>query len=266
MANKSRSKAESDRLAYFLFAGMAVVALLIGGFFAWRTSLPVASGELQCIDGKPGNAVAILVDKSDEFTPAQQDELQRLFERIEAGLIENDLLSIYILNEPDSMKKKPSFAMCVPKRSGNSLYENDKRIRAAFDRRFGEKLHEILGGAVEAETADASPILEMVQRISRASYFQAGEGGKRKLYIISDMMQHTNGYSFYSQPISIQEFSESSYGKALLTDADLSMSEVTLVVIPRSEISFDRSQDLKKFWIDVLRRLNVASVDKQVLP
>lgn len=266
MANNKRTKAESDKIAYLLFAGMAVAALLIGGFFAWRSNLPVASGDLQCINGKPGNAIAILVDKSDTFTPAQQDELKRLFDKIEAGLIENDLLSIYILNEPDSMKKKPSFAMCVPKRNGNSFYENDKRIRAAFDHRFGEKLHEIVDGVVESQSADSSPILEMVQRISRASYFQPGEGGNRRLYIISDMMQHTNGYSFYNNPISLKDLSSSDYGKTLLTDTNLSMSEVTLVVIPRSEIPYERSQDLKRFWIDLLRRLNVATFNSQVLP
>lgn len=264
---RSRSAAREDRLGLLIIAGVVIACLGIGIWVGLQSQKPKPSGDMGCLNGQAGNVVAVLVDKSDSFTEAQQDEVRRLFGKIVEGLQENDLLSIYILSDERAMEAKPAFAMCAPKRDGNPLYENRKRIKQAFDKGFGNRLNSIIEGSIQSQSVESSPLLEMVQRISRSSYFEPQPERKRDLYVLSDMMQHTKGFSFYSQKVSLEGLTATDYGKSLLADTSLSGTTVQLIIIPRpGEVGFDKSQDVKKFWIDYLRQMKVAAVNPRVLP
>lgn len=249
-----------------LWAIMVVGVISVVATLVYLNGRPSAKGPLGCIDGVPGGRVAILVDKSDPFTAAQQDELRQHFERIQDGFQVNDLVSIYLLNDADSANKKPTFARCMPPKTANALYAAKKKAEKKFDEEFGGKYAEIVEGSVAPSVAEQSPILEMIRRISRSSYFNEEPGKSRKLYVVSDMMQNVSGTSFFTQSVNFEDFSRSNYGQKILEDANLRGVDVTLIVIPRQETSFERMQEVKRFWIDYLRHQGAQNVKVSPLP
>jgi hypothetical protein len=81
------------------------------------------------------------------------------------------------------------------------------------------------------------------------------------------MMQHTGNFSFYKQKVSLEKLLATDYGKAIVSDSAMNGAEVHLVIIPRlNEVPFEKSQDVKRFWTDFMRKMNVSSVSVRVLP
>lgn len=257
---------QPDVTVRVLWAIMVVGVISVAATLFYLNGRPSAKGPLGCIDGVPGGRVAILVDKSDPFTAAQQDELRQHFEKIQDAFQVNDLVSIYLLNDADSANKKPTFARCMPPKTANSLYAAKAKTKKKFHEEFGSKYAEIVEGAVAPAEAEKSPILEMVRRISRSSYFNDEPGKIRKLYVVSDMMQNVSGTSFFTQSVRFEDFSSSGYGKKILEDANLKGVDVTLIVIPRQETPFERMQEVKRFWIDYLRHQGAQNVKVSTLP
>lgn len=255
-----------DNTARILWLIMAVGVIGVIGALIYLNGRPAAKGDLGCLNGVPGSRIAILVDKSDPFTPAQQDELKQYFERIQREFQVNDLVSIFQLNELDAMNKKPAFAHCVPQMEGSAVYENNRRIVLRFEEEFGNEFVDIVEGSIQSSEVEESPLLEMIRRISRSSYFKEEEGKARKLYVVSDMMQHVDAYSFYKQPVGFDAFRQSEYGKKILDDAALNGVAVDLMIIPRHEVTHERMQQVKRFWIDYLRSQGVRELKVSSLP
>jgi hypothetical protein len=260
------SKQELEKRGKLIISAVAVMTIMAAALAFWLSSKPHPEGDLGCIGRQAGNRVAILVDKSDNFTPAQQDELKRIFDEISAQLKQNDLLSVYMLDDPEAMNKKPSFSRCIPEKDANPLYENKQHVEARYKKDFGAGFNDIVEGAISSNSAEASPILEMIQRISRGYYFDKDTSHQRDIYILSDFIQHGKELSFYRQDPDFDSFLNSDYGKRMTTDTHLDGANVHLIAIPRSNISYDKMQKVRKFWIDYLRYEQVSSIKVDVLP
>ncbi len=260
------SSHKSDGATRALWGVMLISAIIIITALIFLSSRPTATGELGCLNGKPNGRIAILIDKSDPFTQAQQEELENYFEQITAELNENYLVSIFLLNEPEAMNKKPTFAHCVPKIDGNPLIAAPARIKAKFQSDFGKRFSEILHGSIEPGASDKSPILEMIKRISRSYYFKEEVGEIRKLYIVSDLMQNVEDYSFFKHNMDFEEFKKSGYGKKILDDSDLNGAIVAIKIVPQKNASYERTQQLKKFWIDYMIHQGVIEFKPDLLP
>lgn len=92
----------------------------------------------------------------------------------------------------------------------NELYQNPRMIRLRFEERFGEPLDTLLTDLTKGEVADRSPIMEMIRNVAYKGEFR-DETAKRRLILISDMLQHMPEYSHYRTPVDYEAFAKSRY-------------------------------------------------------
>jgi hypothetical protein len=189
------------------------VAIAVAGIFYWRHQV---AAERLVLDPKTycpvGGALArtvILVDLSDPITAIQQQKLENLIAsfavpgsplEVEAG----DMLELYLLkpNVTDQIPT-PTVSICNPG-DGEGISEftgNPRLARKRFEQRFATPLQEALVGLEAVEPANTSPLIEALRGIAVTSFeYDAKRGHENRLYVISDMLQHSAQLSLYKTP------------------------------------------------------------------
>ena len=117
-------------------------------------------------------------------------------------------------------RKSPSFRpisdLCRPPSHGNDLYENNRKITQDFYQRFLVPVTASLRQSLTTEVGEWSPILETLQLISRSQEIE--DGGHKTLILVSDMLQHTDGFSHYRDRRSYEDFLRSGFASDVKAD------------------------------------------------
>ena len=97
---------------------------------------------------------------------------------------------------------QPILSVCKPQNSANPLYQNARKINHQFESKYLKPVQSAIDGAVSESLGERSPIMEMIQYISTHTALN-GEGRVRpkRLILVSDLLQHSDGYSSYSNRI-----------------------------------------------------------------
>lgn len=111
---------------------------------------------------------------------------------------------------------RPSADLCRPPSRGNDLYENNRKITKDFYQRFLIPLTATLEQSLTADVGEWSPILETLQLVSRSQ--EIGDGGRKTLVLVSDMLQHSNGFSHYRDRRSYEDFVRSGFASDVKAD------------------------------------------------
>jgi hypothetical protein len=162
-----------------------------------------------CPTDRSFNRTVVIVDKTDLFTGAQSQFLKAEVIRLRDNMEMFEKLSIYVLSEANFASPKPVFEFCNPGsgEDANELYQNPRKLKRRFDERFGRPLDAVVETLVEGERSKTSPVMEMVKNVAFAEQIGDQEG-QTKLILISDMLQNTNGYSQYRDPIEFGRFKQ----------------------------------------------------------
>jgi hypothetical protein len=94
-------------------------------------------------------------------------------------------------------KLSPEPQVCRPPSSGSVVYENKRKIEKAYRDRFFVPLYGALDKQLAVELGERSPILEMLQYVSRTQDVKEYKGRKKTLVVVSDLLQHTALLSHY---------------------------------------------------------------------
>ena len=196
---------------------IGIVSLLaIGGtgyYFIQANNDPL--DEFQCsIKNGPNEVTAIIFDKSQTYTNDQVTDIKTSFNlwlsgkeaktknrSIDLSFFEQgNLIQLYVtdqenLNKPDGLK--PVTQLCVPKdfREANEWIENPIFLRQNY-----ENFITTFSSTIESLTEKAegkSPIMETFVRISNSESFQSHSDKPHNMFIVSDMLQHSDNYSHY---------------------------------------------------------------------
>ena len=111
---------------------------------------------------------------------------------------------------------RPSSDLCRPPSQGNDLYENNRKITKDFYQRFLVPVTAALEESLTTEVGEQSPILETLQLLSRSQ--EIADGGRKTLILVSDMLQHTGGFSHYGPRRSYDEFLRSGFAADVKAD------------------------------------------------
>jgi hypothetical protein len=111
---------------------------------------------------------------------------------------------------------RPRSAPCRPPSSGNELYENNRKIAKDFHRRFLIPVTTALEESLTNDVGEQSPIVETLQLISRSQ--EIDDGGRHTLIVVSDMLQHSGGFSHYGPGRSYDEFRRSGFAADVKAD------------------------------------------------
>ncbi len=247
----------NDRITYAVatLAGLILLALL--GWTAWAgyrsESDEVQIGADLCpIDPAETPAhVTFLLDVSDAIIGRNTDEVSRRIHRVADSLPRYGKLSIFDVHDLG----EPVVAICRPPSDAecNVLTENCREIGEAYRRDFtdplSDRMAEFFGNQISHNT---SPLIEAIRDVSSLTDFAAMPDGSKRLYIVSDMLQHTPGvYSHHRRPLvdGSAEFEELRNREFYaLNEPNLNGIEVNILYMLRRQYRTLQNDSHKMFW------------------
>ena len=179
---------------------LLVTILGVGGGlgYAWSQRDDVPRDRDHCPEASRIKAsIAVMVDRTDPFTIAQRDAVERIITDLADRMGTDERLALHVITgnaEDAAMPWAPpgaprGFRYCKSQdpRTVNKVTQTERFVRAEYDRNFGRPLASALAELLKGSAAPESPILESLDAL-----LSSGVAVDR-LVIISDLLQHING-------------------------------------------------------------------------
>ena len=201
--------------------GVGVFALLaVGGVLAATRVNPPLGEDLCPVDREPAAEVVVLLDATDPWNAMQRAAIRSEFERIRNGVPRFARVRLYALEEAADELPAPVVQLCNPGTAADfasvpilgrlsaRFFANPAQLER-WRGEFEAALDRMLGAVADDAGGRASPIMETIRGIAlevfpAATVGQARGGDApavdRRLYVFSDMLQHTAAYSHYRAP------------------------------------------------------------------
>jgi len=228
--------------------------------------------EFGCVvDESPPRHTIFLVDRTDNLTPAQNEELQDIIREVSldqsrlVDLPRYGLLSLYSFETigNDGMQLDLIFEYCKPPSfdDANEITETPSYYQRQYEETFGAALLEQTEILTVPNESQRSFLLESIA-FALASADYNGETPPRDLIIFSDMMQHSSLFTQYnpnpSAWLSAEEVLESDI--ADLSNLDLTGISVNIIYLPRANAVQTQGPRHRSYWETLLSDLGAESV------
>lgn len=267
MARRSRGGPISYLISWAIVA--AFLALIIGAFVLFaREQQDQASHDQRtsCRHDGEYNRTAILIDAGD---PLREDQIKGVREYIEdkicrrrkkdgeivcyglrLDLEPQEWVGMYVLDEHNAVFPPDPIVRCDLRgvEQANPLYDDREKIRRQLIERLRPMVEKVEGLTKEnIDEQSTSPILDMVRAV--ATHREYRSSGRRRLVIVSDMLQDTPEYSHRLEWPEFDSFRANPYARDFL-DRSLLDVEVTILYMTRDEKlqTEEYQQSHKVFW------------------
>ena len=238
----------SDRGPWF-WRGM--IALMLGVVFALFAVVafnqpPSLMADTSCrVDRNDPAHTIILIDQSDPFNPNDLDWVYEFVDAEARALPKYGRLTVMTPNAARPYDPKVVHYACSPGSASeaNPIFQNPKMVEQTWQGEFYAPLLESVEAALMDTRQPSSPLIEAVYSIADRADFQPGERGRR-VVLVSDLMQHSDGFSFYRAGADYEAYLDSELAelKPRLDDAD-----VVARIVPRQIYDLPVA-DVKAFW------------------
>ena len=229
-----KSRKPKNSLLSWVFIITAPLALISGAVFltTLRTNSEAISADTQCHKTILPEVTMILVDSSDSLDSVQIEVTISRILRIAEKQESFSRFDIYSAR-PDGLKLlSPIFQACIPPKPSSPLF-SDAKAAEEFETNFRLGLEEALGKAVGLPSSKTSPLLESIREASTSSFSRIPETTRRRLIVVSDMLQNSKAYTHYNGIKPFSDFKSSSgWAKAI---TNLENAQVTVFYIARPE-------------------------------
>jgi hypothetical protein len=140
---------------------------------------------------------------------------------------------------------KVIYVGCTPGSAAdaNPIMQNPKMIEAAWQNDFYAPLIETVENAMIEDRQPSSPITEAIYAIADRADFQEGRE-QRRIVLVSDLMQHSEGFSFYKVGADYDAFLSTDLAE---TFPKMSKIEVVARIVPRQMYDLPMGE-VKAFW------------------
>lgn len=166
-----------------------------------------------CPEEGRSKVVALLIDKTGGFSENQKRILTRAVDNEIDNLDVGVRLAIYEL-DPDTFNglSEPIFDKCKPRdgSDANVFVENQQMLAKQFNERFLGNVTEITQTAVNAEHASRSPIIEGLNDLATVYALEDTQRISR-IVVISDLLQHSDDFSFYRAKPNISDLDTTAF-------------------------------------------------------
>lgn len=203
-------------------------------------------------DVRPARVTAILVDTTDRVGPiSRTDILERLDVLVTASRTDEMMVAYEtsaIRRDPGS-PLPPLLTVCNPgdPDEASEWTQNPTLVRRQFEEGFRRPLERVFSDLVNLrEPAAQSPLMENVQAIA-VTVLAHHAAIERRLILISDLMQHSEHLSLYSQPLDYDAFDRTAGADAVRTNLRDAAVEI-LFVQQHEHRRFDGVGRLVQFW------------------
>lgn len=201
----------STRNARLAGLGVVLFGLLAGGGVYVASLINPALGADLCPTGRePEAEVVVLLDATDPWNATQRAAIRAEFARIQESVPRFGRVRLFALEERLDGLPEPVLELCNPGREGDfasvpvlgrlsaRFFANPAQLarwRGEFEGALDGMLREVAEGA----GGRTSPIMETIQGIALDA-FPRSSAAERRLYVFSDMLQHSPAYSHYQAP------------------------------------------------------------------
>jgi hypothetical protein len=216
-----------------------------------------------CLAGEVPPHVAVVIDKTDLYSPEQAFGIEQLVLDSRDQLEIGERLTLFELDARGELVNTNDFSLCNPGRGDqiNPLYRNPQRVEARYQALFEGPLQAALADLVEPKESPASPILESLARLALTPNFDDTIPA-REIVLVSDMLQNSQLFSVYGRargdlaerlpdPRQVAAAIEDEYGEALLGVT------IQIYIIPRRGWEQDQDTVLRGYWEEVFRQLGM---------
>lgn len=196
-----------------IFVGIFVA--IVFGIYAWQKLSKPLLGRDNCVYEDKGllrkvvsDQTVIVIDQSEELSDSHKRQIKELL----VDYIANDSqlplrasVMLYVFGKNDFQASgggqilKPLASLCKPPSTGNEVFENKRKLEKNFRDRFVYPLYQSIDYSLGVSLGERSPILEMLQYISRTQDIKesTNKQHKKTLILISDLLQHSGDFSSY---------------------------------------------------------------------
>jgi len=218
MPRKKLAKKQGNAPQIMAAAVMLIfIAVVIFALGYYALNQPEENDELFCPAQGPKDHLVLLVDKSEKLNFTQRSAITTRYEALlKQELSEGDMLSVFAMGANVQENATPLFQRCHPgdTRGKSELTDNLARIEKRYRQEFLDPALSILTKQSLTVESESSPIIETLQIVSINSFQRFNSTGQKRLVLVSDMIQHTDGYSMYrdKQP-EFPRFKDTPFGK-----------------------------------------------------
>jgi len=225
----------------------AMLACVFGVFALVAFNQPPAvMAENNCrVDRKDPAHTILLIDQSDPFNPNDLDWVRELVNDEARALPKYGKLTVMVPNATDPYNPKVLYASCSPgsAAAANPITQNPKMIEQDWQKKFYQPLVGTVEAALMEKEQPSSPLTEAIYTISDRADFQPQQAGRR-VVLVSDLMQHSDGFSFYKKGPDYDAYLES---KLAETQPKLEGVDVVARIVPRQIYDLPLA-DVRGFW------------------
>jgi len=237
-----------EKGAWFWRGAIAAMLASVTGLFAIAAfhAPPTLNGETGCRqDGNDPAHTVILIDQSDPFSPNDIGWVQAFLDEEARILPRHGRLSLVTPQAQTPNIPKVVFSQCSPgsPAHANPLVQNPRMIEAAWRKAFFKPLSDEVERLLRDRVDPASPLSESLYAIGDRADFRPGQAGRR-IVIVSDLMQHSEDFSFYRSGADWAAFEATPLGQLI---PDLEGVEIVTRVVPRQERALSLTT-VKAFW------------------
>ena len=242
-------------LILLIGAGIVLVVTVVIGM------LPqVRLGDDLCPENesKLTDRIAVIIDPTDVLNTRQsRDAVSEVLRLIEIAP-EHTGISLYDVRS----SSEPIFHVCKPRHHNSiglfkSFYINKDFVERDYKERFQSPLLNKLDSLLTGAGSNQSPIIKTLQNISVDAFGSISDERPRQVIIVSDMVQHSDDWSFFRDPLDFRALSSHQNYRTMKAhnlgsdqEGDQKKAKVTILLLARRGQSglIQNTNGFKSFW------------------
>lgn len=229
----------------YSIGGMLAAVFALFAFIAFNVA-PATDVETACrIDRMDPAHTVLLIDQSDPFNPNDFGWVSEFVNAEARMLPKYGRLTVLTPNSAAPYSPRTVFVGCSPGSAddANPILQNPQMVEATWRSQFFDPLKESIEETLLETEQASSPLSEAIYAVGDRADFQRTVDNRR-FVIVSDLMQHSDSFSFYRAGADVEAYAESSLGTEVPA---LEGVDVVARIVPRKE--YDLPMDsVKTFW------------------
>jgi hypothetical protein len=249
----AKQRAKKNKIIGYLISTLIITLFLMSGGYFLKHKINKQSYDktTNCPESGVSQHSVILIDTTDNYNPTQKKSIRGKLLSVIENSQKDEKISVYTIDENYEKNLLPLQTKCNPGDASeiNPFYENERMKKDYWEKHFFKPLESEFNNLLEKGESNHSPIMEMIQAISIATFQNQQTSVKKKLFIVSDMIQNTTEYSHYRGSLKFLKFKETQQFIKVRTDLKAVTVEILYMRRPGAE-EIQKGKIHSYFWRD----------------
>lgn len=245
----SKQNRRHDIRAFLLF-GFSILSISTFFYlFSSAKSDQMSIDEHNCKTKNIPEIIAVVVDYTDSINAIQKASLEAYLKDTAYRMSKNGKLKFYSVQDMNDGTLDAELEVCNPGNEDDvSEWTGNKKLaRKKYEEQFTSQIEKQLSMLLTAQTANSSPIMRSLQSVFVTNMKGHNvEHSKKKIILVSDLLEHTDAFSMYSGIPEFSAFENTSYWAQV--KSNMENTDVELLFLNRASAHKLQTPNLKLFW------------------